>query len=62
MNPKLLDLFKSSAIIQGALALMTTAAVIYLAITQQPIPDILIGIVMTTVGFYFGAKNRLNRT
>ncbi len=62
MTPKLLDLWKSSALIQGTLALATTGAIIYLAVTGQDIPEILVGIVMAIIGFYFGAKNRLDHT
>jgi len=62
MGTKFADLWKSSALIQGVLALATTGAVIYLAIVDKPIPDILIGIVMTCIGFYFGTKNRLEHT
>jgi len=62
MTNKLLDLWKSSALIQGTLALATTGAIIYLAITGKPIPDTLIGIVMAIIGFYFGTKNRLDQT
>lgn len=40
------------------MALVCTGAVVYLAITGKPVPEVLVGIVMATVGFYFGAKRR----
>ncbi len=58
MKGQFVELFKSSAVIQGAMALSCTGAIIYLAITGTDVPEVLVGIVMATVGFYFGAKNR----
>lgn len=54
-----ISLWKSSSLIQGAMALSSVAAIIYLSITGQPIPDILAAIVMAIIGFYFGTKQRL---
>jgi len=56
---KLLELWKTSSLIQGTMALAALAALIFLAVTGQPIPEILIGIVMTIIGFYFGTKKAL---
>jgi len=56
MRPQLVELFKSSAIIQGTMALATLAVVLYLSATGQPIPDTLVGVLMATIGFYFGTK------
>ena len=50
------DLWRSSALIQGALALMFGASVCYLAIAGRDIPGILVGILGTIIGFYFGTK------
>jgi len=59
MTNKILDLWKSSALIQGSLALLTTGAIIYLAVVSKPIPEILVATLGTILGFYFGTKNRL---
>lgn len=56
MRTKLLDLFASSAIIQGTMALGALGAVIYLAVTGQDVPEVLVGVLMAIVGFYFGTK------
>jgi len=60
MKTKLIDLWRTSSLIQGTLALTVTAAIIYLAIQGREIPDLLTAIVMAIIGFYFGAKNRVN--
>lgn len=48
--------FAKSNIISGALALAIWGAVIYLAVSQLPIPDILYVGGATIIGFFFGAK------
>ena len=58
MRDRVFELFKSSALIQGTMALACTGAIIYLAVVGQDVPEVLVGIVMAVVGFYFGAKNR----
>jgi len=58
MRDKFIDLFQSSALIQGTMALACTGAVIYLSIVGHDVPEVLVGIVMAIIGFYFGAKNR----
>jgi len=60
MTQQLLELWKSSSLVQGTMALIATAAIIYLALNNRPIPDILLYIVSTVVGFYFGTKNRIS--
>ena len=50
------DLWRSSALIQGILALSYSAAIIFLAVAGREIPGILLGILGTIIGFYFGAK------
>ena len=62
MGTKLIDLWKSSAIIQGALALMFGATVCYLAIAGRETPPVLIAMVGAIVGFYFGTKKRIQPT
>ncbi len=58
MTTPLLDLWRSSALIQGIMALSAMGAIIYLAIAGRPIPDVLIGAVMAIIGYYFGTKER----
>jgi len=58
MRDKFIDLLKTSALIQGIMALACTGAVIYLSVVGQPVPEVLVGLVMAIIGFYFGAKNR----
>ncbi|MBA7527119.1 hypothetical protein ES705_19293 [subsurface metagenome] len=58
MGEKIIDLWKTSSLIQGTLALATTGAIIYLSVTGQEVPETLTAIVMATVGFYFGTKTR----
>lgn len=58
MRDKFIDLFKTSALIQGAMALTCTGAIIYLAVTTKPIPEVLVGVVMAIIGYYFGTKER----
>ena len=50
------DVFYQSSIIQAIIALATIGAVIYLAIIQVKIPDILSNTAMAIIGFYFGQK------
>ena len=56
------DLWRTSALIQGILALAYSAAIIFLACTSREIPGILLGILGTIIGFYFGAKTATTST
>jgi len=56
MRDKLVDLFKSSALIQGAMALAGFGVICYLAATGRPIPEILAALVGSIVGYYFVTK------
>lgn len=58
MRAKLLDLWLKSALIQGIMALACLGAIIYLSVVGKPIPEVLVGIVMAIIGFYFGTKER----
>lgn len=40
------------------MALLSLGAIVYLAVTGNPIPDVLVGVVMAIIGFYFGTKER----
>ena len=48
--------WEQSSIISGILALAIWGAIIYLAIAQLSIPDILYAGVTGVMGFFFGAK------
>ncbi len=54
---ELYSLLKSSTLIQGCIALITTGAIIYLYVTERQVPDTLVSIVMLILGYYFGAKS-----
>ena len=45
--------------VQGVMAIVLTMTMIYMLVSQIPIPDVLIGLMGTTWGFYF-AKNGPN--
>jgi len=51
------DQFNKSTIMSGVLALIVMTAVIYLAVTGQPIPDVLAASASVIVGFFFGARS-----
>ena len=53
---KFWDLLEESVIVSGIIALSCIGAVIYLSVTGQPVPDILVNICMVVVGFFFGGK------
>jgi len=52
---KFWELFEKNVVISGALGLALGGAVIYLAITGQPIPEFLAGLAGTAVGYFFGS-------
>ncbi len=54
------DLWKSSAIIQGSIALVSIGVIAYLYITKASVPDTLVSIVFTILGYYFGTKSQQN--
>jgi len=56
MREKFLDLWKSSALIQGTMALSGFGVVCYLSIQGRPIPEIMAALVGTIIGYYFGVK------
>lgn len=53
---KFWDAFKNSTILQAVLTIMIWAAVIYLIVMNQPVPELLGSGAVLTLGFYFGAK------
>lgn len=58
MKIALAELWRSSALIQGFLALLFAGAIVALALSGKPIPEILGAALMAIIGFYFGAKSR----
>jgi len=48
--------WEQSSIISGVLALAIWGAIIFLAVTQAPVPEILYYGGSTVIGFFFGAK------
>lgn len=56
MHDKLIDLWKSSALIQGTMALSGFGVVCYLSAVGRPVPEILAALVGTIIGYYFGTK------
>lgn len=58
MREKVLDLWKTSALVQGIMALAVTLTICYMEATGRETSPVLVGLVATIVGFYFGAKNR----
>jgi len=52
----ILDLWKSSTLIQGAMALMGFGTICYLEIAGRSSSQILAALVGSIIGFYFGTK------
>jgi len=52
------DLWRSSALIQGAMALMGFGTICYLEIAGRSSSQILAALVGTIIGYYFGTKER----
>jgi len=50
------DLAEKSTIVSGFIAIGITAAIIYLAVAGQPIPDLLGNSALIIIGFFFGSK------
>ena len=48
--------FSKSNILSGVLAIAIWGAIIFLAVSQAPIPEILYYAGSTIIGFFFGAK------
>jgi len=56
MKQTLLDLFKTSAIMQGVLSVAVIGAYIYLLVSGQAVPETLVVSVGLVLGFFFGSK------
>ena len=53
---KFWELMEESVIVQASLSLGLGGAVIYLAVTGKPVPDLLSAMFGTVMGFWFGTK------
>lgn len=62
MKKSFSDLWYESTIIQGAIALSSVGTVLYLYIASKPVPDFLLTLIGTIIGFYFGSKTTQRAT
>lgn len=53
------ELFKQSVIVQSMLTMLFGSAIVYLVVTQKPIPPELWGAFGVILGYWFGVKNNL---
>ncbi len=58
MKETLVDLLKSSTLIQAIIALGCTGTIGYLYIAGRPVPDTLVSLSMLIIGYYFGSKTQ----
>jgi tetrahydromethanopterin S-methyltransferase subunit E len=49
-------LLAKSVIVSGFIVVVCMSTLAYLAIIGKPIPEVLVNITLTVVGFYFGSK------
>lgn len=52
---KFWELFEKNVVISGALAVVMFGVVGYLAVTGQPIPEVVAGLAGTVAGYFFGS-------
>ena len=55
------SLLKESVIVQATLTLGIWAAIIYMVVTKQIVPDVLTNSGYAVLGFYFGSKLALSQ-
>ena len=53
----IVPLLRESVLIQGTVTIVAILTVCYLAVTGQPVPDLLEAVLWLVLGFYFGAKS-----
>ena len=56
MKQTLVDLFKSSTLMQGILSVAVIGAYIYLLVSGNAVPETLVVSVGLVLGFFFGSK------
>ena len=54
----IIDLFKSSAIVQGTIALVLIGGIVYQVIAGQQVSETLLIMANVVLGFYFGSKTQ----
>ncbi len=54
----IVELLRESTLIQATMALGCTATMGYLYLTNRPVPDTLLSLVMVIIGYYFGSKSQ----
>ena len=52
---KFWELVRDGILIQGIIALAAVGAIIYLAVTGQPVPEVLVSIASAIIGYYFAS-------
>jgi hypothetical protein len=57
---KFWSLVKESVIVQGIMTLMLVGTICYLCVAGREVPILLTNLVLIVVGFYFGAKSKVN--
>ena len=55
----IVELLRESTLIQATMALGCTATMGYLYLSNRPVPDTLLSLVMVIIGYYFGSKAQL---
>lgn len=53
---KFWELLERSVIVQSLLALACLGAIVYLSVTGQDVPEVLVNGFLLILGFYFGSK------
>lgn len=51
-----LNLVQDKTIIQGGLAVIIVITICYMYLNQIPVPEVLVGVLLLVLGFYFGGK------
>jgi len=51
------EMFNKSTIMSGFIVVLCIGSLCYLAVTAQPIPQILVDLNLIVVSFFFGAKS-----
>jgi len=52
---RLWELLRDGVLIQGIIALAAVGAIIYLAVTGQDVPEVLVSIASAIIGYYFAS-------
>lgn len=52
----LVNLIQDKTIVQGGVALVIVFTICYMYINQIPVPEVLVGVLLLVLGYYFGGK------